>query len=198
MENETQETTFETIAGVLEYLQTSGWKIAPSSLYRDRGKGKIVPREDGKFLQKDVDKYARTFLKRKSTGKKANDQLDELQRKKLEIELKNLELDQARKKFQHEKDLDKHIPREQLDIELAARAGILDAGLKHWVQSRAAEWIRTVAGDPKKVGELINLMNKDLDEHINNYASTKEFQVIIDLKEEGEEADGDVSGGIAV
>ena len=143
-----------------------------------------MPRSDGLYLLKDVEKYAKTFLKQQSTGKRVNERWDELQRKKLEKELQNLDLDYERKRFNHEKDLGKFIPREQMEIELASRAGILDAGLKHWIQSRAADWIRSVDGDTKKVGDMINMMNRDLDEHINTYAVDRQYDIVIDGAEE--------------
>lgn len=183
---------FNSIADVLEYLEDSGWRVTKTSLYRHQKEGKFLPQGDGKFSRRDIDKYAKTWLKEKSTGKRVNDRIDELQRKKLERELENLDIDYARKKLAHEKEQNKYIPKEQMEIELAARAGILDAGLKHWIQSRAADWIRTVDGDTKKVGELMNLMNRDLNEHINNYAAATEYQVIVDAEEE--ETAGDVEG----
>ncbi len=184
-ENPTDEMRIENIAAILDYLKAAGWKVTRTSLYRHRSEGKILPEKCGQFSQKDVDKYAKNWLKQQSTGKRVSTKTDELQREKLELELKNLQLDSERKKFQHEKEQGKYIPKEQMEIELAARAGILDAGLKHWIQSRAADWIRTVNGDTKKVGDMINMMNKDMDEHINSYASTKEYMVIIDAEEEG-------------
>jgi len=179
--------TYATIADVLDYLTGSGWKVTKTSLYRHQAEGKILPAADGAYRQKDIDKYARTFLKQKSTGKKISDRTDELQRRKLEQELANLELENKRKQLAYDKEQEKYIPREQMEIELAGRAGILEAGLKHWVQSRAAEWIRTVSGDMKKVGDLINLMNHDLDEHINSYASQGEYQVVIEAEAAEEE-----------
>jgi hypothetical protein len=59
------------------------------------------------------------------------------------------------------------------------------------VQARCAEWIRTVEGDMRKIGELINLMNRDLDEHINSYAAPIDYRISIDAVEEGAETDGD-------
>jgi hypothetical protein len=186
--SEAEEKIFITIEDVFDYLSPN-WKIAKSTLYRLINKDKkLVPHTDGTFLQKKVDKFAEDWLKEKSTGRKVSTEFDRLQRRKLEKELQTLELEYDRKKLSLEKEQGKYIPREQMDNELAARAGILEAGLKHWIQSRAAEWIRTVDGDTKKVGELINLLNRDIDEHINNYASTKEFQVIIDSAEIEEEA----------
>jgi len=181
---EEQDKPLPTIAAVLEYLKAEDWRVARPSLYRHRKEGKITPRRDGMFALRDVDKYARTFLKQKSTGKKLRDKLDEVQRKKADQELKNLELDYERKRFLHDRDLGRYIAKELMEIELAGRAGVLDAGLKHWVQSHAAEWIRAAGGDTKKVGDLIVLMNRDLDEHINSYASSLSYQVIIDAEEE--------------
>ena len=82
-----------------------------------------------------------------------------------------------------EKERGLYIRREEMEIELAGRAGILVAGLKHWVQSRAADWIAAVAGDMKRTGELINLMTRDVDEHINHYAASREYEVVIEEKQ---------------
>jgi hypothetical protein len=175
---------FQTIAGVLEHLQECGWNVSRTSLYRHQGEGKLLPSADGKFSGRDVEKYAKAWLRQRSTGKKIRERTDELQRRKLERELQTLDLEYERKKLAHEKEQGKYISREEAEIDLAGRAAVLDAGLKHWVQSRAAEYVRLVGGDVRKTGELINLMGVDLDEHINVYAQAKEFEVVI-----GEEED---------
>jgi hypothetical protein len=46
-----------------------------------------------------------------------------------------------------------------------------------------------VGGDVRKAGELINVMIRDLDEHINNYAQAKEYELVIDGEEETERDD---------
>jgi hypothetical protein len=173
-----------TIAAVLDYLKASDWSVTRTSLYRHRTEGKLAPRSDGQYALRDVEKYARTWLKQKSTGKRVGENLEDLQRRKLEVELANLELENKRKTLSYNKDLERYISRELMEIELATRAGVLDAGLKHWVQSRAAEWIRAAGGDTKKVGEVINLITHDLEEHINAYARAAEWQVIIDADED--------------
>jgi hypothetical protein len=180
------------VAEVLDYLAAAGWKVTKTSLYRHQKEGKLLPRPDGAYSLRDVERYARTWLKQLSTGKRKTEKMDELQRRKLESELENLELARKRNELAYGKELDRYIHREQMEIELATRAGILDAGLKHWVQSRAAEWIRTAGGDTKKVGELINLMTRDLDEHINSYAAAIEYQVIIDAEEETADIENEV------
>lgn len=178
--------TVENIAAVLEYLMAGGWKITKTTLYRHQKEGRFLPRSDGSYLISAIDKYAGIHLKKSATGKKVNEELDALLKKKADQELKHLDLKYEREKFNYEKDQGLYIRREQVEIELAARAGVLVAGLRHWVQSKAADWIAAVSGDPKRVGELINIMNRDVDEHINHYASSKEYEVVIDAAEETE------------
>ncbi len=173
-----------TLAAVLRYLRGLDWRVSRTSLHRHHEEGKLAPRADGLYALRDIDKYARTWLKQKSTGKHIAERLEELQSRKLDLELQNLELERKRKELAYNKDLDKYVLRSLMEIELATRAGILDAGLKHWVQSRAAEWIRAGGGDTKKVGEVINLMSHDLEEHINSYARLPDYQVIIDAEED--------------
>jgi hypothetical protein len=172
------------ISVVLAYLVNSGWKCTKTSLYRHQQQGKIKPDADGKYSKRIVDKYARTFLKQTATGKRVVEETDDLQRKKLIKENARLDLTIEREQFNLDKDRGLYVPREQMEIELATRAGILVAGLKHWVQSKAADWIAAVGGDNKRVGELINIMNRDVDEHINIYASAKEYEVIIGASED--------------
>jgi len=187
--NEADSEKFKTLFEVLDYLADSGWKATKTSLYRHQKEGKILPQADGTYLLKDVDKYAKAWLPQLSTGKRLREKTDEMQRKKLDLEIKNLEIEQRRKALALDKEQGKYIPREQMELEMAARAGVLEAGLKHLVQSRAAEWIRAVGGDMKKVGDLINTMNNDLDEHINSYASQIEYQVVIEADRDAEETE---------
>lgn len=175
--------TFDNLAAVLKYLENNGWKAARQSLYRHHGQGKILPDSDGKYTLRAVEKYAKTFLKQSATGKRVQENTDDLQRQKLEQELKNLKLKNEKDQFSYDKERGKYIPRERMEIEFAMRAGILDAGLKHWIQSKAAEWIRMVGGDTQHTGALANAMTKDLNEHINEYASPIEFEVVIEAAE---------------
>ena len=182
--NDDAESAFFNLAAVLKYLQDQGWKITKPSLYRHHKEGKILPDTDGSFKRSAVIKYAKAFLKLTATGKRQQETTDHLQREKLQEELKNLRLKNERDKFNFEKDQGRYVLKDQLEIELATRAGILIAGLKHWIASNAAAWIDTTGGNTKKTGELINLMNDELDEHINRYAAGNiEYEVIIDADE---------------
>lgn len=181
--------SFGAIADVLEYLKRSGWKITKSSLYRHHQEGRFLARE-GAFRRQDIDRYAKTWLKKSATGKRQRDGIDELQRKKAEGEVKRINLEIKQRELAYEKDLGRMVPREQIEVEMAGRAAVLDAGLRHWVHANAAEWVRTVSGDSKKVGDLILLMGRSLDEHINNYAAPRDYRIIIEDEPETAPEDG--------
>ncbi len=182
-----QEKWLDNVDEVIEYLDAGGWVAKKSTVYRHRKEGKLLPKDSGKFRQKDVDRYAQTWLKQQSTGKKVKELEDQLQRQILEEELATAK--EKRRKIERENSIaeGKVVDRGEVENWLAGRAGILEAGLKHWVQSRVADWIRVVDGDVRKAGELISAMTRDLDEHINGYAQAKEFELVIDGEEDQEE-----------
>lgn len=175
---------FANIAAVFKYLEENGWQVSDKSLYRHINKErKLLRQPDGTFARKAVDIYAAAYLKQTATGKKKQEAIDDLQRQKLDEELKNIRIKNKRDQFNFDKDQGIYVPKEQLEIELATRAGIFLAGLKHWIQSNAADWIDLTGGDTKKVGELINKMTGDIDEHINHYAGSTEFEVVIEAEQ---------------
>jgi len=178
---------FDNVDEVIEYLTAGGWVAKKSTVYRHRKEGKLLPKDSGKFQQKAVDRYAQTWLKQQSTGKKVKELEDQLQRQILEEELATAK--EKRRKIERENSIadGKVVARGEVENWLAGLAGILEAGLKHWVQSRVADWIRIAGGDLKKAGELINSMIRDLDEHINSYAQAREFDAVIGGEDETEE-----------
>lgn len=182
---------FQDLGEVLEYLEASVYEVKKSTLYRHANReGKLQRETDGTYSLKMIEKYAKTWLRLKSTGKKEQARIDAAQARKLDLELEVLEIEKKKKQFELDKVLGKYMPTDDVAIELASRAGILDAGLKHWIQSHAAGYIKLVDGDSKKVGELINQMTRDIDEHINNYAASREYEVVFEA-EEKEDGDGD-------
>jgi hypothetical protein len=184
MDKETSEKTFATVADVLDYLEGDGWKVTKTSLYRHREEGKLLPQRDGSYARKDVDKYARTWLRQQSTGKRISQKTDELQRRRLDLELDVLEIQKKRNQLAYEKDLGLLVRKEEMEIELAMWVGILDVGFTNWIKSHAAEWIRMVDGNMRKVGEFTSQMLHEKDKLMNSYASTTEYNVVIDAEED--------------
>jgi len=178
--------TFPNRLAVTEYLKANGWKISKSTLYNKSGKAKLLPRDDGLFYLKDVNKYARDFLKRQDTGQRPQEEQDGLQRKKTGLEIEKLEEEVARSRHKREVEEGKYIPRDQLELELASRAAVLDAGLTHLFQSQAGELIEISGGDPRKTAEVVHHLVEAKDRFLNQYAAAIDFTVEIVGEEEGQ------------
>ena len=72
------------------------------------------------------------------------------------------------------------IAREDLELEMAARAAVLDQGIRNLVRIRAEDWISMVGGDPARAGELREAINSALDQLMNQYVKTDAFQVMFE------------------
>lgn len=177
------EIAFHNLSAVLKFLQDQGWKVTKPSLYRHHKEGKFRPDPDGSYKQRTVIKYAKAFLKLTATGKRQQDTTDDLQREKLQEELKNLKLKNIRDKFNYEKDQGHYIPKAQMDIEIASIIGVLVSGFKYLITSNAAAWIALSGGDHKKTGEVITKAIDDVDEFTNTIANTAEYEVVIEAEE---------------
>ncbi|MBW2631057.1 MAG: hypothetical protein JRC90_04730 [Deltaproteobacteria bacterium] len=175
--NELEILNFKNLLAVLSWLQKTGWKISRAGIYKHRAEGKIRQQPDGTYSAKDVDKYSRTFLKRKSTGKRLRDGIDDLQRRKTELEVRKLQIDNARNEHRQQVEEGNYIPKDQFEIEVVSRASVLDAGLAHLFQSEAGAWIHLVGGDQRKLPELIGILIAAKDNLLNQYARSHEFVV---------------------
>ncbi len=174
------EMAFPNVLAVVEYLKTQGFKIEKSAAYNHTREGRLKARKDGNYHLRDVMKYARLYLKRVEPGGSQSNNLENLQEKRLVAEVKKAEAQAIIAEKQAEVMSDKYIPKEQMELELAGRAAIFRAGLESWIHVNTPKWINFVDGDLKKVGELINRMQDDLDELLNVYASSREWQIIVD------------------
>ena len=83
---------FSNRLAVTKHLQAEGWQVSKSTLYNKFGRSKFKPRKDGLFYQEDMDKAASICLKRKSTIKQLQDSEDDLQHRKVLLEIDKLSL----------------------------------------------------------------------------------------------------------
>ena len=174
---------FENKKAVLTFLKGENWKISQRTLYRHIKEGRLRPNKDGKFDKKAVLRYASDSLLSVGAFQKVGD--EKLYRLKLqkEIELRDEEI--KIRKLRRGVEEGKYMPSEQVYLELAGRAVVLQAGYKSWVQMEAAgEIIALCKGDPATVNDLVWYLLDKFDGFLNQYATTKEFQVII-MPDEG-------------
>lgn len=167
---------------VLDYLQAEGWKIAKSTIYNHVNEGKLRPDAGKKFTLNRVLKYAKTHLETEKTRQKKK--IEEKQNKKIDLETEKLEEEIKEKKFKREIAEGKYILKENVYLELASRAAVLERGFKGMIQARAGEFVDLIDGDETKTGELVREMILEVDRTLNEFASIKEFQVMFEFKDE--------------
>lgn len=171
---EQTEQVWENTLVLCEHLQRQGFKIGKSKMYRDRRAGILRVEPDGVVLPHNARAYALTLRKVGAspiTLEKINEQKSrkEVERLTLEVEKLQFSLDRERGKF---------LLREDFIMEMSARAAVLDLGLRHLVNTKVPEWLRLVNGDSTKAGLLMDVLNRDIDELLNDFATLDKFQVV--------------------
>lgn len=181
IKNEQGERYFKNRNAVLGYLKDQGYKIQKTKLYKDSNAGMLRIQSDGTVMLSDVDLYIKAYLLPVKTSEAIES--EKLIHDRLTAEVKRLSLQAEKLEFEIDKDRGRYIPRDQFEMELAARAAVLEAGIKHLFYSRVSDWIHMVGGDTTKINDLLEEMTRSLDEKMNEYASMEQFQVIFSSEE---------------
>lgn len=164
-------------AGVLRFLQTNGWKVEKTQFYQHVKQGKLARNDQGLFTRRAVLRYAKDWVPRNDTGKTIGEEKEDLNRTKLQEEIKRIRVQQERDNFKFDVERGKYLPRADVEQELAGRAVALDAGYNHMVYSRVQEFISIVGGDPSKASLLIECLLTARDDWFNQYAASMDFEV---------------------
>lgn len=174
---------WKTKADVLIYLVAQGWDIEKSTFYNHSNPahkdGGRLNRLKGWYLKTHVDAYAKQYLNKLDGADPAGDEQSGLQREKLQEEIAKIRVNREAAQFDFDIKKGKYLPLDQFDLEMAGRAGVLDSTFRHLIQSRAQEIVALVGGDQQKAQELVNYMLESWDGMLAEFATTKEFQVIV-------------------
>lgn len=174
-----------------KYLFDKGYKVSRSKLSRDERAGKITKQADGSITARAAWEYAETHLEKTGSNK---DDLKDLQAKRLQNAIRNQDLEHKKKTFELAREQGKYVLRTDLEAELAARAVIFDSMFRHLFNTRVRSWIALVTGKAEKAADLLAALNESLDALLNEYASTKTFQVLFeestDMDEDAETGEG--------
>ena len=169
---------------ILAYVDDNGRKLGKTKLFEDVKKGRLKRQPDGTFKQRDVDRYMAT-LPMSGTPDSVAEKAADRQRRKEEADIRRAEAAAKREEFDLAVKMGKYILKEQVHLELAARAGALAAGLKTAFEARNLDFVAAVEGNPKKAAALLELLEGSLDEAMNEYSREMEFQVTF-VEEAGE------------
>lgn len=164
-------TEFKTIKEVADYLKANGWKVSQKTVYNHHKEGRIRPNKDGIFELKAVQKYA-SQLKRVETVQKLEE--TEKYSEKLNQEIENLRLRNEREALKLQRERQEVLTWEQMYLEFAGRFAVLETGFKGWIQMHAG-----VLAAMKDEAEIVRYTTDEFDQFLNEFATTKEFQVII-------------------
>ena len=173
-----EDMTFPNLVGVLAYLKDHGYKASKSSLYLHAGHGKIHPRKDGLFYVRDIEKYAKIFLKRRGgMPQRQKTCFDSLQKERLTAETLKMKAQAEHWQTKTRALTGSFVPRELFEMELAKRAAVMKNDLESFARSEALGIISVVAGTPEKAPDLIQWLLDRLEDFLDRYAEEREFRV---------------------
>lgn len=185
-EAKAEKPSFKNKLAVARYIKSQGIKIGQRKLYKDAESGKLRVQADGSVLLSDVDLYIRAYgTPRQKAGGKLD--IDELQKKRLELENKKLFEQILKMEFEKEIASGKYVLKSNFEMEIATRAAIFDTSLRQLISAKTYEWIMISKGDAGMAKELAAIINAEIDRLLNDYAATDKFHVIFGERQaEGE------------
>ncbi|MCK9326207.1 MAG: hypothetical protein M0P69_12015 [Bacteroidales bacterium] len=173
------------LANLLEaskWLKELGYKIGKSKLYKDRDKGLLYVWPDGKVYKSDADLYARknlTLGKSPDVADPATQDLEQLQREKLQGEVARLKQQIDKMSFEMERDQGKYMLRSDLYREMASRWLVMDQALTHFFRSSAPDLVAIVNGQQDLIPDFLETVLAKLRQELNEFANTEKFHVVL-------------------
>lgn len=161
---------------VLEYISENGRKLGKTKLFGDIGLGRLRKQPDGTFKLRDVDRYMAS-LPMAGTPDTLAEKAADRQRRKEEADIRKAEVDAEARAYDLEVKKGKYIPKEQVHLELAARAVTLASGLKTAFEAQGLDLVAAVGGDVKRTPAFVERLGNILDAALNEYSREMEFDV---------------------
>lgn len=182
-------TNLKDYRAILTYTEENGRKLKKTKLFDDIRKGRLKKQPDGTFKQRDVDRYMAS-LPMAGTPDIVAEKAADRQRRKEEADIRKAEAAAEREEFDLAVKKGKFVPREQVHLELAARAVTLASGLKTTFEAQHLDLVALVDGNPKKGAALMERLEAMLDEALNEYSREMEFEVTFTEENVGEMDNG--------
>ena len=167
----------------LAYVRDAGRKLGQTKFFEDVRRGRLKKQPDGSFRRRDVDRYMAS-LPLRETPDGVVERAAERQRKKEEAEIRKLRADADLRELELAVRRGRYIAREEVYLELAARALALSSGIRTAFEARALELVDAVGGDPRRVTALLLALEGIFDAALNEYARDLEILVDLDLTDE--------------
>lgn len=173
---------FKNIKAVADFLIAQGWKITQRSVYNHAKAGLLGKKKNGVYTLRQVNTYCRDWLKTQDAHETEQDEDLNRKLKKNESDLKEEQAKLARLK--REEAEGKLVKKDDVMLQLAARAAVFENGFKGFVRSEAGRIIKAMDGDPLKTADFIEIMYEGIDQELNSYARPVVFEVDFNEVEE--------------
>lgn len=163
------------------WLNSLGYKIGKSKLYKDKDKGLIFVWADGRVYKSDAELYARKHLvlgKSVDIADPEMQDLEALQREKLQSEVFRLRKQIEKMDFEIDKDRGKFLLRSDFDRELAARWLVFKQSFEQFFRRQAPKLIQLVDGNLGKTPDFLEAVLGAVRKELNEMANTESFKII--------------------
>jgi hypothetical protein len=195
-EDEGMPDVFKSVGEVLRYLQEEKQReIRRTKLYDDIRKG-LLRKEKRTFRRADVDRYAASLSLATTPDGREAEAADRLRRTE-EAEIRIREARAAREEKKNAIVDGKYVLREDVDQQLAAKAAVLNQGLKSKIEAAALDIVTSVGGKPKRARTLVQEMDRLIDAACNEYSQPMEFEVTLYDYDDDDDDDGSGETGDA-
>lgn len=203
----TNEKIYKNRKVLLEELNATGYRISAGKLSQDSHRlpsdGGLRVEKDGTIRRSSVEawlahpKGGGKIAARKGLADETDqEEMDGLQAEKLRREVSILRTKDDRERLAYEREQGRWLPRDDFQMELAGRAGVLDVRLAYHFNISADKLIELVGGDQEHRGILIQELIKIKNQALAEFCSTGTYQVMMIGEDEEPEAEQKASGAI--
>ena len=173
------EPPLKNLTAAVQYLQEQGWKVKKSKVYKDAKSGLLRVQPDRTVLRADLDSYILRAGLERTAQADTGGQIERGQAERLELENEKLRKQVEKLEWELARDKGKYVLKEDVRTELALKIAALEAGIKHWMRTGAADLVYAVGGEAAKARVLINLFEARLDELLDEMGRMDELRIEI-------------------
>lgn len=159
---------------VVRFLVSLGYQRSGKQFSEDHKAGLIKKNEKGVFTRRAVHQYANRFLIHGANADK-NPVVGEA--RKLQLQCEKLERENEEGSFKFAVLKGRYIPRQDMYLQLAGRAAVLDAGVEQFIRAKASELVAMVDGDQGKLPDFVDSFVNGWKDLLNTYANSQELEV---------------------
>ena len=167
---------YESRAVAIQQLQADGYKIKKSKFYSDCLRGLCGLNPDGSVEIAEAKRYLRRIGIEKLAEISADPATNMLARKN-EKEVERLEEQISKLRREREIIEGRYLERDVVEMELAGKCAVLEAGLRHLFHTRMVDWIEAAAAHG--LPAALDMAQQDLNAQFNEFASLDDFEVLI-------------------